>query len=294
MLLDAAAEEGVEVREGFSVQELVFDQDRVVGIRGRGKGGRPVTEHARVVVGADGRHSRVAEAVKAEKYNESPPLQVSYYSYFSGLPMDGKFESAIRPQRAFAAWPTNDGLTLIITGWPIDELEANRSDIEGNFLATLETVPAFAVRVHAARREERFLGTAVPNYFRTPYGPGWALIGDAGYNRDFITAQGIQDAFRDAALCADALDETFRGVRTTEDAMAGYQSARDAQVAEMYQLTCQFATMEPPPPEMQQFLAAVSRDQTAMDGFARTIAGTSPPGEFFAPQNMERVLAGSD
>ncbi len=69
----------------------------------------------------------------------------------------------------------------------------------------LDLAPEFAERMRGAKREARFAGTAVPNYFRRPYGPGWALVGDAGYNKDFITAQGILDAFRDAELCATAL-----------------------------------------------------------------------------------------
>ena len=97
-------------------------------------------------------------------------------------------------------------------------------------MRTIELAPAFAERVRAAKREERFLGTAVPNYFRKPFGPGWALVGDAGYNKDFVTAQGIQDAFRDAELCATALDETFSGARTFDDAMGVYQSTRDERV----------------------------------------------------------------
>ena len=86
-----------------------------------------------------------------------------------------------------------------------------------------DLVPAFADRIRAARREERFVGMAVPNYFRKPFGPGWALVGDAGYIKDFITAQGITDAFRDAELCAGALDEAFSGARSFDAAMGDYQ-----------------------------------------------------------------------
>ena len=121
----------------------------------------------------------------------------------------------------------------------------------------------------ARTREAPFAGAAVPNYFRKPYGPGWALVGDAGYNKDFITAQGILDAFRDAELCATALDESFSGARPFEDAMGEYQRIRDAQVGAMYDFTCELATLEPPPPELQQLLRAVHGNQAAMDGFAR-------------------------
>ncbi len=291
LLVDAASEAGAEVREGFTVEQLVIADGHVTGVRGHGKGGQVVTEYARVVIGADGRNSLVADVVHPEQYNEKPKLLAGYYTYYSGMPMNGRFETYIRPQRGFAAWPTNDGLTLVIAGWPFAEFEANRKDIEGNYLTTLELAPSFADRIRAARREERFVGTAVANYFRKPYGPGWALVGDAGYNKDFITAQGIQDAFRDAELCARALDETFSGERFFDVAMSEYQSARDAHVLPTYELTCQFATLEPPPPEMQQLLAAMHGNQEAMDGFARTVAGVTSPAEFFSEENVGRIFA---
>jgi flavin-dependent dehydrogenase len=291
LLVDAAAEAGAEVREGFTVEDVVIEDGRVTGLRGHGQGGTTVTERGRVVIGADGRFSTVAKAVRPAKYNEKPRLQASYYSYWSGLPMDGRFETSIRPDRAFAAWPTNDDLTLIIGGWPYHEFEANRKEFEVNFLRTLDVAPGFAERVRAARREERFVGAAVENYVRQPYGPGWALVGDAGYNKDFITAQGIQDAFRDAQLCAAALDEAFCDTRSFDAAMGGYQAARDAQVLPMYEFTCQLATLAPPPPEMQQLLAAMRGNQVAMDGFARTVAGVTSPAEFFAETNVARILA---
>ena len=170
--------------------------------------GRPPSGHE-LWSAADGRHSLVARTVGPEQYHEKPPLLAGYYAYWSGLPMDGRFETYVRPNRGFAAWPTNDDLTLVIAAWPYPEFEANRRDIEGNYLKTLALAPTFAERVDAGQRESRFYGSAVHNYFRKPYGPGWVLVGDAGYDRDFITAQGIQDAFRDAELCAAALNDAF-------------------------------------------------------------------------------------
>ena len=291
LLVDAASEAGVEVRDGFTVEEVVVDDGRVTGIRGHGADGRTVTEHAKVVVGADGRHSLVARAVEPEQYHEKPQLLCGYYTYWSGLPMDGRFETYVRPDRGFAAWATNDDLTVVIVGWPFAEFEANKRDVEGNYLKTLEMAPSFAERVRGATREARYAGTAVPNYFRRPYGPGWALVGDAGYNKDFITGHGMHDAFRDAELCATALDESFSGGRPFEEAMGAYQSTRDAQVLPMYEFTCQLATLEPPPPEMQQLLGAVHGNQAAMDGFARMFAGVTSPAVFFAEENVGRIMA---
>jgi 2-polyprenyl-6-methoxyphenol hydroxylase-like FAD-dependent oxidoreductase len=291
ILVDAASAAGVDVREGFAVEEIVFDGNRVAGIRGRSRGGATVTERARVVVGADGLHSVVAKAVAAERYREKAPLLAAYYSYWSGLPMDGRFEVYNRPRRAFGAWPTNDGLTLVIGGWPYSEFESNKSDIEGTFLKVIDLVPDFADRLRRARREERFVGMPVPGYFCKPFGPGWALVGDAGYNKDFITAQGIQDAFRDAELCVRALDEAFSGRHPFDEAMATYQAARDEHVLPMYDFTAELASLEPPPPELGQILAAAHGNQEAMNDFARVNAGVISPREFFSEENVRRIFA---
>ena len=116
LLVDAAAASGAEVREGFTVEEVLLDADRVVGVRGHAKGGQSVTERARVVVGADGLHSLVAKAVQPEQYHEKPALLCGYYSYWSGLPMHGRFENYISPNRGWAAFPTHDDLTLVVVG----------------------------------------------------------------------------------------------------------------------------------------------------------------------------------
>jgi flavin-dependent dehydrogenase len=292
LLLDAAASAGAEIRERFTVDEILIDDDgRVTGIRGRDREGRPVTEQASVVIGADGSNSRLARAVRAETYHEKPALQAGTYTYFSGLPVDG-FEIVIRPYRGFAAAPTNDGLTLVVAGWPYADHATNKHDVERSFFETFELAPAWDERIRAATREARFAGRPVRNFFRKPYGPGWALVGDAGYSKDPITAQGISNAFRDAELVAAALDATFSGDVSFDDAMAAYQSARDTESLPMYEFTCQLATLEPPPPEMQQLLAAVHGNRAATDDFVSVNAGTLSPTAFLDPQNVARIMGG--
>jgi flavin-dependent dehydrogenase len=204
LLVNAASEAGAEVREGFTVADVLIEDGRVTGIRGHGKDGQTVTEHARVVVGADGRHSLVARAVGAERYHEKPQLLCGYYSYWSGLEMDGRFETYVRPDRGFAAWPTNDDLTVLICGWPYAELEANRNDIEGNYLKMLELAPAFADRVRAAKREARYVGTAVPNYFRKPYGPGWGVLAGVTSPAEFFAEENVGRIMTQAGAAAPA------------------------------------------------------------------------------------------
>jgi flavin-dependent dehydrogenase len=289
ILVDAAGQAGVEVRERFTVEELVVEDGAVVGIRGHGEGGASVLERARVVIGADGRSSRVAKAVRPEQYNDKPMLQWSYYTYWSGLPLD-HFQVVVRPDRGWGAFPTNDGLTLVVVGWPYAESTAYKGDVEANYLKTFELAPEFADAMRGATREERFSGGSVPGFFRKPFGPGWALVGDAGYNKDPITAQGISDAFRDAEACVGALDEAFDGRRSFDDAMTDYQQTRDARSMPVSEFTSQLATLEPPPPELQQLLGAVHGNQDAMDDFVSLTAGTLSPVDFFDPANIGQLM----
>jgi len=293
LLVEAAAAAGAELRQGFTVEALTFaDDGRVTGIRGHAKGGATVTERARVVIGADGKHSLVAKAVQAARYNEVAPLQSGYYAYWSGLPTDAfsLYDRAER-RRGWGAIPTNDGLTCVVVGWPQAEFKANRKDVEGNYLRAFELAPEFGERIRGATRETRFVGTAdLPNFFRTPYGPGWALVGDAGYHKDPITAFGISDAFRDAQALTDGLDDVFAGRRAFDDAMADYQRARDEASLPIYGLTCEFAKIAPPPPEMQQLFRALATQPAAIDDFVSVMAGTMAAPEFFAPDNVGRIM----
>jgi flavin-dependent dehydrogenase len=292
LLVEAAAAAGAEVREEFTVEEVLVEDGRVTGIRGHAKGGDAVTERAKVVIGADGRRSIVAKTVTPESYNEVPPLAPAYYAYWSGLPTDG-FDTYIRAEsgRGWAAIPTHDGLTCVVQGTPQEDFATTKKDVEGTYLEGFELAPEFAERIRGAERESGFMGAGdLAGYFRKPYGPGWALVGDAGYHKHPITAFGITDAFRDAEALASALDESFAGRRPHDEAMADYQRARDEEALPIYGFTNDFAKLEPPPPEMQQLIGAMQGNQDAQDGFVSVMAGTLPAPEFFGPENVGRIM----
>jgi flavin-dependent dehydrogenase len=290
ILLDAAAAAGVEVRERFVVDELIWDGDRVSGIRGHEVGGATTTEHARIVIGADGIRSMVARNAEAPTYDVRPVYACAYYTYWDDLPLKSA-ELYIRPERFMVAGPTNNGQTLVISYWPIGEFQKVRSDIEGHFMDALDLAPNLAERARAGKRAERFRGTAdLQNFYRRPYGPGWALVGDAGYHKDPITAQGITDAFRDAELLATAIHAGFSSQVPITEALAEYEQQRNQATRAMYDMTCQFASLEPPAPEMQQLMGALLTNQTDTNNFFGAIDGTVPIPEFFAPENLGRII----
>jgi flavin-dependent dehydrogenase len=290
ILVDAAVRAGAELRERFSVDEYVVEDGAVVGVRGHDRSGASVVERARVVIGADGRNSQLARTVRAKQYADRPKAQWAYYTYFRDLPVDG-FEIYIRPHRGWGACATNDGLTMLVMGWPHAEADAFKADPWENILATLELVPEFAERARAATRVERLTGAGLPGYLRQPYGPGWILIGDAGYNKDPITAQGILDAFRDAESISKALNDVWSGTQTFDAAMAAHHENRDRQVMPIYQFTSDMAMLEPPPPEMQQLIGQIHGNQAAMDAFVSVNAATISPADFFDPAFLSPLLA---
>lgn len=246
ILVDAAVAAGAELREGFSVQDLIFEDDRVAGLRGRSGDGGTVEERGRIVIGADGLRSLVARTVQPDVYNAVPGFNCGYYAYFSGITFD-QTVLGIRENRAVLAFPTNHNLTCIAMEWPKAEFETFRSDIEGNFMKTLELLPDLADQARSGRREERFIGASdLPNQFLKPYGPGWALVGDAGYYKDPVTGTGISDAWRDASLLSEALITGLGGDTPIDEALAGYEQRRNQMAGPLYQQTLFMASLPHP------------------------------------------------
>ena len=263
VLIDAAIEAGAEFRDGFPVHDLTFEGDRVTGIRGRGG----LTEHARFVIGADGRNSRVARRVSAPAYAEQPTLACWYFSYWSGVAWDG-LEMYRRGHRMIFAHPTNDSLLAVFVGWPIADLPAVRSDIEAQMMAVVDRVPDLSERIRSGRREERIYGAAqLPNFLRKPYGPGWALVGDAGSHKDPARALGICDALRDAELLADSLEAALSGRSAEAQALSEYERRRNEATMDEYEANLRAARFSPPAPEILQARAAARDDPQAMAQF---------------------------
>ena len=294
LLVDATVAAGVEVREQTSVKGLVWDNDRVTGVR-LNRGGAPEVEpRARIVIGADGVRSTVAEQVQARNYHDKGNLTCAYYAYWRGIDQP-RLTLYPRPGGAIGEIPTQDGLTCIYGTWPASEFHAVRRDIAGHFAASIEQhAPDLAARMQGATQEERFIGTGrIPNHFRQSHGPGWALVGDAAYHKDPIGAHGITDAFLDADRVASAVHAALTGQETVDAALRGCQAEREETSLAQFELNAQFAALEPPTAELQALIAALACNQAEVDRFVGAVTGTVPVTEFFAAENLARIISGS-
>lgn len=222
VLVDAAADAGVEVAEGVMIGSLLFQDDRVVGVSGHSALEPSFLERARIVIGADGRNAFVARSVGAGFKEHTPALGGGYYSYWSGVECSGA--ELYLYEGAFAvAFPTNEGLTTVALVVPPERFSEMRKDDERNVLAELDRLGDLGERLRSGRREHKLVPVAnLTNFLRKPWGAGWALVGDAAYHKDPTPADGITDAFRGADLLAAAVDEFLKGAHE-EKVLARYE-----------------------------------------------------------------------
>lgn len=292
ILVDAAREAGVEVIENFTVDELVMSNGAVAGIRGREGNGPELEFRSSIVIGADGANSIVAKKVGADVYRTSPGGCFIYYSYYSGIDWGMHHRTGFGEQQ-FASWPTNDGLSLVAVMRKRDRFSEFRGDPDAGVQEIVDAIdPKYGEELRdRAVREEPFRPMLYPdNYYRRSYGPGWALVGDAGYHKDPFTGWGITDAFKYAELLSERVHEGLSGTRPMIDALEDYQNTRDEQSAGTYELTTSISELSLTPYYDSVFRAA-SKSPEYTKKFFGLIAGGIPGEVFFAPDNLAELYA---
>ncbi|MFU2337283.1 NAD(P)/FAD-dependent oxidoreductase [Streptomyces albidoflavus] len=291
ILVNAARRAGAEVLESFTVTDVVAVEGQVLGIRGREGDGPEREFRATVVVGADGFHSTVAKKVGAELYNVRPAAGFIYYSYYSGLDW-GLHHKAGLNEQWFGTWPTNDDLSMLAVICSRAQLKEFRQDVENRFHAVFDDVdPDMGAQLRdQGRREEDFKPMRYPdNYYRRPYGPGWALVGDAGYHKDPYTGWGMTDAFLHGELLADRLHQGLAGERPMDEALAEYHKVRDEESAGVYDFTTTLAPLTELPPFFHVTMDAMSKSQEWTDRMLGLIGGVVEDYEIYAPDALERL-----
>ena len=151
--------------------------------------------------------STVARAVGARVTHRGRATGALAYRYVAGLPAE-RFDWFYAPGVTAGVIPTNAGVANVWAGVPsVRFAELARPSLADGLDAVLARVaPELAEHVRTAASDGPVRGfPGVAGFQRVPVGPGWALVGDAGYIKDPVTGLGITDAFRDAELLADAV-----------------------------------------------------------------------------------------
>lgn len=288
----------ITLRQGFHVTGLIWGAGQVVGVRGRQHGAAEQSLYARAVVGADGKRSLVARAVNASTYDSIKGESCLFYAYYRNVtPLDEPSSLMyIREERRTAAlvFDADDGLTVISSSLPAEQFDHLRKDPEGTLQSVWQSFPELARRCRHATRATPVMGQGpVDSFYRQAYGPGWALVGDAGHYIDPITGQGINNALRSAELFAAAWARTCR--RTSwERAMADYQRQRDAETRPMYNLIGFSRRMQPAVNAgldiWTPLFQAIARHPKVTSQYAGIFNGATQVNEFFHPLNLARIM----
>jgi 2-polyprenyl-6-methoxyphenol hydroxylase-like FAD-dependent oxidoreductase len=248
ILVDAAVAAGAELREGVYIDSLIQEDGRVTGVRGHTADGE-FSESARLVVGADGRNSVVAKEVGAEAETFVPALGCGYYAYYSGVECT-QAELYLYEGCFAAAFPTNEGLTTVPLGLPPSKAKTIKQNREEQLLSAADELGTLGERLRAGRLEGKVVAMAdVPNYLRTAQGPGWALVGDAAYNKDPTPADGITDAFRGADLLAEEAHRWLGGEIPESEGLARYQGRHHEAARPMLASTLTMSSFDKTPLE---------------------------------------------
>jgi 2-polyprenyl-6-methoxyphenol hydroxylase-like FAD-dependent oxidoreductase len=236
LIVDAAAAAGAEVlHETIATALLRGPAGQVAGVHIRSRSGRSADLHAPLTVGADGIRSTVARHVDAPLVQTGSTASAVLYRYFDDLPATG-YEWAYGDHSAAGFIPTNDATCVFVATTPARLRRLRRAGAERAFAELIgSAAPSFVDRLADASPTSRMHGWGgEPGYLRQSWGPGWALVGDAGYFKDPITTHGMTDALRDAELFAEAV---LAGPSRFDEAAAAYQRTRDRLSYDMINVT---------------------------------------------------------
>ena len=251
LLADAAAHAGARITYGSTITGLLRDRNQVTGVQLRERAGGLRSERAGLVIGADGRRSTVAAAVGARTLFAGSRAGRVRYRYWRHLDADG-YEWFYDSGRTAGVIPTNDGLNCVFLGGP----EVGRA---GPDTPWPDPPPLLARRLaHAEPVGGERIVAGQPGFLKQAWGPGWALVGDAGHWKDPLSTHGITAALRDAELLADAVTTTPEPGPRQHEALAHYQALRDRLSLPMIKIVEQIASYEWDLTEVQHLLRALA------------------------------------
>lgn len=282
-MVRTAIDAGAEVRFGEKLVDVIgagTDEDPVSGIVL--DGGEQV--RAKVVLGADGRASKIAAKLGIEKTRENRGDVAFLFAYWRGVPNDGYASSVISENEMISRWANEDGITLLV-GW--GNAEFTRGSYDERLERYLDLLRRHPEIVGPDLLDHAEMVTALISapeslmrgYFRKPTGPGWALVGDSCHFKHPATGQGIGDAIEQALYVAE-------GISGTDPQLDGYEQWRDNRASEHYDWSYSWGRF--PRPETEALFRGWAGEpearQDLLDSFSRQVE----PSRVLTPERLGR------
>jgi 2-polyprenyl-6-methoxyphenol hydroxylase-like FAD-dependent oxidoreductase len=234
-----------------------------------------------MVVGADGVRSTIARRVGAGFDRVGTGAGSTTYGYWAGVDVDG-YHWNFPPDAASGVIPTNGGQVCVFASATPQRIG------RGGAAPICEVVAAadrdLGARLAASKPPPTRTFSGVRGHVRRSWGPGWALVGDAGYFKDPLSAHGITDALRDAELLARAIVEVVDNRVDERDALAGYQATRDVLTRDLFDVMDVICGHRWTDDEIGGLLLRLSK---AMSDEVDHVAGL-PPAQTRTPDHQQR------
>lgn len=275
LLVDAAEQAGAHVMHQTTVTALRRDTNgHVRGVSAVTRDRRAIDLPASLTVGADGIRSTVAQLAGAPVTRRGRHASAVLYRYLAGPAPDG-YQWAYGPGAAAGLIPTNDGHACVFVSTTPARMNALRRDgTEHAFgvLLSRAAAPALAGRLTGPARDSTMRGWAgVPGHVRQPWGPGWALVGDAGYYTDPITTHGITGALRDAELLAGQVLASMAGAMPQALALRHYEATRNRLSHDLFTVTDEVAAYDWNMPALEALLRQASSAMNHEVGYLQSL-----------------------
>jgi flavin-dependent dehydrogenase len=289
-LVEVAKEAGVEVREATKVTELIWAGGRVAGVRWKDREGQVGETLCKLVVGADGRRSTIAELVGAKdpyRRHENGRGLVFMYADDPMGPADRKSLYQWRIGDTLGMFfPTDDDGALVLFMGPKEDVPKFGQDLAywNHMLdqnrCLKERVAGGAPRTKLRKAADTF------SYFRRSSGPGWALVGDAGHFKDPVIAQGIRDAIYHGRRLGQAAGETLDDAPWLDRRLYEWELQRDRECMPSYYFGLRLTKTHP----VSAIEVEMFRDLAADDSQARGLADVFGREHAFNDYATERRL----
>ncbi|MFJ8267237.1 NAD(P)/FAD-dependent oxidoreductase [Peribacillus asahii] len=298
LLQHAKTKENIKMIEGIRVTEVIYDGETIIGVRGEDLEKQKQEFRAQLVVGADGRNSRIRKLVNSELKISSPASTAVYYSYFSGIQHDSvpKFEVYKRKDKMAIFFPTNDDLYVLVINFPLENkslLDQFKTVPENSFRTFLiNNFPntSIADRVKESQLTESIKGLiGYENYWYQGMGKGWALVGDAICFKDPAMAQGIHDAIYGARILADKLIKNDLQTIQWEKVAVDYQNEMEKEFMVRFHMGCELSKNEPITEQQDMVNRIIGAHPSVVEKFLGIYNYANEPADF--EEELKRIIA---
>ncbi|WP_205699640.1 NAD(P)/FAD-dependent oxidoreductase [Conexibacter sp. SYSU D00693] len=296
-LVETAREAGADVRERCTVTQVLWAGGRAAGVVYRDPDGEEREIRAKLVVGADGRRSQMADMLGAQTYRTAENGRGLAFHYLRDPAVadpDGpvKRDAIIqwRVGDTLGMWfPTDQDGGLALFMPPKEDISRFRKDPEGMWEHKLSLNEPLRRRLEGCEKEGPLRSTAdTQAFFRVSSGPGWALVGDAGHFKDPVVAQGIRDALRFGRRLGEVAAEALDHPRWLDRRLYAWELERDAECIPTFYLGRKHTRIHPPNQLETEFYRQAAKDQDLADEVADVFARTRMPHHVFHPGRQVR------